>query len=489
MIEYDRIIQKVSKMSKRAEMNLKMADILRFLFPELQIRDAVREQGFIARRRRDSRESAETGRRVSYQGNTAVQQRMDSALNTAAYTPEDMHRMEQRLYASSDDGMNAERAEQKFEGFEQEFRSRWIGMPEDVRILCQAFKRPFVMGYDLRKTKNTILITGTESRGKVTAAAVAGSLLKQRGMISCPDISKLDMSVYQGKSDNIMFLGDLRQALAGPTEIVVFENIEQMNAGDIDTVVKIISEGFCRLTAGNTGQNIVLSARGKYFIFTSCAEETRVTEVLGQNFIRKMGDIIRLEPLGEEEIREVVKGLAEEFLKKTRRQLQICLEPEDTFTEQLRQEYSLAAGIKGLQTNIEENIYKPLAEYRLQNPARGEERAAIGYENGYFIKNSRTIWLNDFQKRYDKAGIEQVKQELSEIIGLDSVKEYVLNLENNRKVQQLRESRGLKTAELSMHMIFTGNPGTGKTTIARIVAKYLKAIGVLFGAAAGSHPF
>ena len=82
-----------------------------------------------------------------------------------------------------------------------------------------------------------------------------------------------------------------------------------------------------------------------------------------------------------------------------------------------------------------------------------------------------------------------MKQELSEIIGLDSVKEYVLNLENNRKVQQLRESRGLKTAELSMHMIFTGNPGNGKTTIARIVAKYLKAIGVLFGAAAGSHPF
>ena len=101
MIEYDRIIQKVSKMSKRAEMNLKMADILRFLFPELQIRDAVREQGFIARRRRDNRESTETDRRVSYQGNTAVQQRMDSALNTAAYTPEDMHRMEQRLYASS----------------------------------------------------------------------------------------------------------------------------------------------------------------------------------------------------------------------------------------------------------------------------------------------------------------------------------------------------------------------------------------------------
>ena len=75
--------------------------------------------------------------------------------------------------------------------------------------------------------------------------------------------------------------------------------------------------------------------------------------------------------------------------------------------------------------------------------------------------------------------MEQVKKELDEIIGLQTVKEYILNLENNVKVQRLRESRGLKTPDLSMHMIFTGNPGNGKTTIARLTAKYLKAIGVL----------
>jgi len=154
----------------------------------------------------------------------------------------------------------------------------------------------------------------------------------------------------------------------------------------------------------------VLSARGKYFIFTSSAGETRVSEILGQDFIRKLGDIICLEHLGEDEIREVIKGLTEEFRKKTKQHLQIRLEMETTFTEQLRQEYSLAEGIRGLQINIEENIYKRLAEYRLQNPADGEERAVIGYEDGYFMKNGRTIWLKDFQKRYDEAGVEQVKQ-------------------------------------------------------------------------------
>ena len=59
------------------------------------------------------------------------------------------------------------------------------------------------------------------------------------------------------------------------------------------------------------------------------------------------------------------------------------------------------------------------------------------------------------------------------------MKEYLLSLENHIKVSQLRKQRGLKTAEISKHMIFTGNPGTGKTTIARIISRMMKVCGIL----------
>ena len=77
--------------------------------------------------------------------------------------------------------------------------------------------------------------------------------------------------------------------------------------------------------------------------------------------------------------------------------------------------------------------------------------------------------------------LEQIREELDKIVGLTKIKEYIYSLEEYYGVQKKRSEAGLKAGEVNKHMIFTGNPGTGKTTIARIVSKYLKAIGVLTG--------
>ena len=386
-----------------------------------------------------------------------------------------------------------------FEGLAAEVKKTVLGQDAFVDSVVRAMRRPFVLGTERPAARNVILLCGGAGTGRHFALAETARIMAARGLLQSDKTAVVDLALYPNSGAEKLFLQDLYAALHAPGEIVIFEHYESCHAAFLKTLADLAVKGSAPLssrylvnkegilvdagTALAPGAVSRIDPCGKYLIFYSHKGREALADKFGAALVSALGDVCETASYTREDLAALAAQQLNALAQKIRTRLGLTLSAGADVRDYVAAQCTAQKGAAGLSA-CTDRIFRALSEYclRTDETLTGTVTLTAGPEGVQFRLNDGADQpLFDLLPAAYTGALDAIRAEINELVGLTPVKEYVFGLADNLQVQQRRAAAGLKTASLSMHMIFTGNPGTGKTTIARLVARYLKAIGALKG--------
>jgi SpoVK/Ycf46/Vps4 family AAA+-type ATPase len=305
------------------------------------------------------------------------------------------------------------------------------------------------------------LFMGNPGTGKTTVARIMGDVFKAMGMLPTNKIVEVNrgklVGQYQGETPKLV-KKECDSAMGGILFIDEAYNLIDKSGQDMygnEAVVEILQR--------------LENDRGK-FICIAAGYTKEMEEFLASNsgFRSRFTNRVIFEDYGPEEMREIFIRMC----KKNKREF------GDGFDEALKKklkamhlardtQFANAREVRNLYDTTKENLSSRVLEMRDAGTSDDDAKREI------LIMRPQDI--PGFDASEKPISVEDALKELNELIGLKSVKDAVAKIANSLKAQKISG----KTERLEKHFVFMGNPGTGKTTVARIMGNVFKALGML----------
>ena len=298
---------------------------------------------------------------------------------------------------------------------------------------------------------------GNPGTGKTTVARLIGDIFYYLGILEKGHVVEVDRSDIVGK-----FIGE--------TAKLTKKAIDKAMGGIlfIDEAYSLAKGGDNSNDYGKEAIETLLKSmednRGKFtVIFAGYKKEMRNLINMNPGLQSRINLMINFDDYTDEELIHIAKNIAKEEYYK------LSEDGEKAFIERIQKE------------KVDENFANARVVRNLMDEAVREKAFRTGDET-VCEEELTTLTSEDFGvdlKFTARDSIKEYETQLESLVGLDNVKSLIKDILNTVELIHRKKEMGINCEDVSLNMIFSGNPGTGKTTVARIVGKILKAMGIL----------